>query len=92
MDNAKILVDPAQIEMNGTKALDCLQQLRCGIGKITMQQFRDALKRSINANKDYADKCWDMFQKTPMYYICARHPLTEGIELVELLLRLGGSK
>lgn len=62
---------------------------RHGALKMTRQQFRNALKRSIGATKDYADGCWKHFQDAPLHYICSRSNVEQKLELIKLCMKLG---
>ena len=71
--------------------LAALRVLRDGSFEMTRQQFRNALKRSIGASKDYADGCWVPFQDSPMHYICSRTDEAQSLELVRLCMELGAA-
>lgn len=66
-----------------------LELLREGRFRMTKQQFRNALKRSIGATKDYADGCWIPFQDSPLDYILSRSHVEQKLELIKLCIRLG---
>ena len=63
--------------------------VRKGSLLMSQQQFRNCLKRSIGAAKDYADGCWNGFQDSPMHYMASRVPLSQGKELFKKCLELG---
>lgn len=69
--------------------LSDLHRLRNGSFKMTRQQFRNCLKRSIGATKGYSDGCWKHFQDAPLHYICSRSHKEQQLELVRVCLRLG---
>jgi hypothetical protein len=75
--------------MEVKKVLKMLLQLRKGSFKITRQKFRNALKRSIGANKEYADGCWGSFLDSPLHYICSRSSDKQGEELIRVCMKLG---
>jgi len=63
--------------------------VRKGSLEMSKQQFRNCLKRSIGANKYYADLCWKDFQDSPMHYMASRTPLYQGKVLFDKCLKLG---
>ena len=69
--------------------LGTLHILRRGAQKMTKQQFRNALKRSIGADKEYAAGAWIQFQDSPMHYLCSRNPQEQAMELVKIMMKLG---
>ena len=69
--------------------IEQLQRLQRGIHRMTRQQFRNALRRSLRADKSYADGCWIPFQDNPLGYLCTRRPQVQAEELIRVALRLG---
>ncbi|HEY3379728.1 MAG TPA: hypothetical protein VGL77_19815 [Armatimonadota bacterium] len=76
------------LEAEGILLLDRLNTLRRGIDLMTRQQFRNALKRSIGADKDYADGCWIAFVNYPLGYLTTRNPSRQAVELIRVALKL----
>lgn len=74
-------------EIREMKHYLCL--FKAGFYCITKQKFRNALKRSIGANKDYADGCWIAFQNSPMFYVLSRTDKAQTNELIKLCVKLG---
>jgi hypothetical protein len=70
------------------QTLSSLHEIRNGSFKVTRQMFRNSLKRSIGATKDYADGCCRHFQDSPLHYICSRSHTDQQLELVRLCLKL----
>lgn len=75
----EIIVDPEMV-------LAIIEHLRDGGFAMTRQKFRNCLKRSIGANKEYADGCWADFQDAPIHYICSRSNLEQKYELIRTML------
>lgn len=69
-------------------ALAICHRLRDGAARMTRQQFRNCLKRSIGADKGYADNCRRHFQDNPAAYLASRTPQTQSIELLRVIFRI----
>lgn len=77
---------PAETEE--AAALAICHRLRDGAARMTRQQFRNCLKRSIGAGKDYADNCRRHFQDNPAAYLASRTPQTQSTELLRVILKI----
>ncbi len=69
-------------------ALALCHRLRDGAARMTRQQFRNCLKRSIGANKDYADGVRVSFQNNPAAFLAHRNPQTQSQELLRVILEI----
>jgi hypothetical protein len=69
-------------------ALDLCHRLRDGAARMTRQQFRNCLKRSIGAGKDYADGVWISFENNPAAFLAHRQPQSQSHELLRVLLEI----
>lgn len=67
--------------------IEDVRTLKLGVDDMTLQQFRNALKRSIGANKDYADGCWIPFMNDPLGYLATRNPQKQSEELIRVALK-----
>ena len=63
-----------------------LKLMRKGVHRMTKQDFRDSLKRSIDANEEYADGCWCLFMDSPMWYMTSRNPEIRGEDLLQTVM------
>jgi hypothetical protein len=80
-------------EVNKTvSVLETLFQFQRGLYRMTRQQFRNCLRRSIGATMDYADECWVPFQNNSVGYICSRTHLAQQLELIKVCMKLGKKK
>jgi hypothetical protein len=55
---------------------------------MTKEQFRECLKRSINADADYADGVINHFRDNPAAFLAHRSPQTQSTELLRVLLEI----
>lgn len=78
----------AEIKSEVDNALALCHRLRDGAGRMTRQQFRNSLKRSIGATKDYADGCWRSFQDNPAAFLAHRNPQTQSHDLLRVMLEI----
>ena len=69
-------------------ALALCHRLRDGAARMTRQQFRNCLKRSIGADKDYADGVRASFQNNPAAFLAHRNPQTQSQELLRVILKI----
>jgi hypothetical protein len=72
--------------------LEDLKQFVRGANRMTRQQFRNVLRKSIGAWKDYADGCFISFKDNPAGYVTTRNPDTQGRCLIERCMELGASQ
>jgi len=84
---------PGCASVNGSaaeidSALALCHRLRDGAARMTRQQFRNCLKRSIGANKDYADGVRVSFQNNPAAFLAHRNPQTQSQELLRVILEI----
>lgn len=70
------------------RALKFCHRLRDGAARMTRQQFRDSLKRSIGATKDYADANWVSFQNNPAAFLAHRNPQSQSEDLLNVILEI----
>src|ERR1019366_9073798 len=75
-------------EIEITNALSLCHRLRDGAARMTRQQFRNCLKRSIGSNKDYADGVWIPFQDNPAAFLAHRTPQSQSRELLRVILEI----
>jgi hypothetical protein len=71
--------------------LEDLKQFIHGSNRMTRQQFRNVLRKSIGASKDYADGCLNSFRDNPAGYVITRNPDVQGRYLIERCMELGDS-
>jgi len=69
-------------------ALALCHRLRDGAARMSRQQFRNSLNRSIGATKDYADGCWVSFQNNPAAFLAHRNPQTQSHDLLRVILEI----
>ena len=69
-------------------ALEICHRLRNGAARMTRQQFRNALKKAIGADKDYADNVRVHFQNNPAAFLAHRQPQSQSTELLKVVLRI----
>lgn len=69
-------------------ALTLCHRLRDGAARMTRQQFRNSLNRSIGATKDYADANWVSFQNNPAAFLAHRNPQTQSHDLLRVILEI----
>jgi hypothetical protein len=69
-------------------ALGLCHRLRDGAARMTKQEFRNCLKRSIGADKDYADGCRRHFQDNPAAYLASRTPQVQSEELLRKMFEI----
>lgn len=67
-------------------ALLLCHRLRNGAARMTKQQFRDCLKRAIDADADYSDNVRVQFQNNPAAFLAHRNPQSQSEELLAVLL------
>ena len=61
--------------------------LRDHAALLTFEQFHDALRRTIGADKAYSRNVFTAFQNNPAAFLAARHPQTQSVEILRAMLR-----
>lgn len=70
--------------------LQSVAELRHGFNRINADEFAEVLKKSIGADRHYAEVKYAEFQRDPIAYCASRHPITQGEALFQLALSKAG--
>ena len=70
------------------ESLALCHRLRDGAARMTRQQFRNALTRSIGSTKDYSDNVRPNFQDNPAAFLAHRNPQSQSEELLRVILEI----
>lgn len=85
-DCAPMTCSAASSEIEAALAL--CHRLRDGAARMSRQQFRNSLNRSIGATKEYADANWVSFQNNPAAFLAHRNPKTQSHDLLRVILEI----
>jgi len=69
-----------------------LTRVRIGYACMSKQRFRNCLKRSIGAEKEDADRRYNIFYDNPLSYVCRTSNMDHSLELIRVMWNLGREK
>lgn len=72
--------------MTSRELLNICHLIWDGSCRVTQQDFRDALSRSILASAQYADENYIPFRDNPLGYLTTRNPSAQSPELIKLII------